>query len=245
MQMPENSQWRVGNLLSKCEHDLVEAVPIRAVILDYGEVVSVPPSSEQMGLMAAVLGMNPDLFRTLYPTDRAPYDRGDLSSATYWSKFANDAHVSLDLTRIEELRRLDVEMWSRVNPQMIRWIECLSDAGLKTALLSNMIPDMAVHARQKFSWLNKLTYQVLSCEVKLVKPDRAIYERCLEGLRVTPQEALFVDDSETNVQAARAVGITSIRFQSVGQLQDELAVLPLAILPSLSEQRFSNVSVKD
>jgi hypothetical protein len=54
-----------------------------------------------------------------------------------------------------------------------------------------------------------------------------------------------VDDSETNVQAARAVGITSIRFQSVGQLRDELAVLPLAILPSLSEQRFSNVSVID
>ena len=230
-------------LLPKSEHDHSEIVPIKAVILDYGEVVSIPPSSEQMALMAAVLGVSPDLFRTMYPTDRAPYDRGDLSPATYWLKFADDAHVRLDFTQIEELRRLDVEMWSRVNPEMIRWIECLSEAGLKTALLSNMISDMAVHARQKFSWLNKLTYQVLSCEVRLVKPDRFIYERCLEGLRVTPPETLFVDDSEINVQAARALGITSIRFQSVGQLRDELAASPLAILPSPSERPFSNVSI--
>src|SRR6266446_6945962 len=195
-----------------------------------------------MASMAVVVGVHPDKFRTLYPTDRAPYDRGDFTAATYWLNFAEDAHVRLDPAQIEELRRLDVEMWSRVNPQMIRWIECLSEAGLKTALLSNMIPDMAVHARQNFSWLNKLTYQVLSCEVRLVKPDRAIYERCLEGLRVTPVEALFVDDSETNVQAAGALGITSIRFQSVGQLRDELAASTLAILPSLSERPFSNAS---
>jgi len=230
-------------LLLKSERDHSGVVPIRAVILDYGGVVSTPPSSERMALMAAVLGVRADLFRTMYPTDRAPYDRGDLSPTTYWLKFADDVHVRLDFTQIEELRRLDVEMWSRVNPQMIRWIECLSEAGLKTALLSNMISDMAVHARKTFSWLNRLTYQVLSCEVRLVKPDRAIYERCLERLRVTPPETLFVDDSEINVQAARALGITSIRFQSIGQLRDELAASPLAILPSLSEPPFSNVSI--
>ena len=229
-------------MLTKNQHAHPEVSPMKAVILDYGEVVSTPPSSKEIASMATVLGVSPDLFRTLYPTERAPYDRGDLTAATYWLKFADDAKVRLDFTQIEELRRLDVQMWSRVNPRMIRWIECLSEAGLKTALLSNMIPDMAVHARREFSWLNKLTYQVLSCEVRLVKPDRAIYERCLEGLRVTPSETLFVDDSEINVQAARALGITSIRFQSVGQLRDELAASPLAILPSISEPPFSNAS---
>jgi putative hydrolase of the HAD superfamily len=218
-----------------------EVSPIKAVILDYGEVLSLPPSPEKMTSMAAVLGVRSDLFRTLYPTDRAPYDRGDFTAAVYWSSFADEAHVKLDSAQIEELRRLDVEMWSTVNPQMIRWLECLPEAGLKTALLSNMIPDMAVHARQAFHWLNKLTYHVLSCEVRLIKPDKAIYERCLEGLEVTPSEALFVDDREINVHAARALGITSIQFQSVGQLRDELAALPFAILPSVSEPTFPSL----
>ncbi len=239
--MLEDYQWRT-KLLTKNEHAHSGVLPIKAVILDYGEVVSIPPSSEEIVSMATVLGVGPDLFRALYPTDRAPYDRGNLTAASYWLKFAEDAHVRLDFTQIEELRRLDVEMWSNVNPEMIRWLECLSEAGLKTALLSNMISDMAVHARQKFPWLSKLTYHVLSCEVGLIKPGKAIYERCLEGLQVTPWEALFVDDKEINVQAARALGITSIQFQSVGQLRDELAALPFAILPPLSERSFSNVS---
>jgi putative hydrolase of the HAD superfamily len=188
-----------------------------------------------MASMAVVMGVPLDLFRTLYPTDRAPYDRGDFTAATYWLKFADDAHVRFDSAQIAQLRRLDVEMWSTVNPQMIRWLECLSEAGLKTALLSNMISDMAIHARQTFRWLNKLTHHVLSCEVRLIKPDSAIYERCLEGLEVRPSEALFVDDKRINVQAARALGITSIHFQSVGQLRNELAALPFAILPSISK----------
>ena len=229
-------------MLSESDHKHYEVSRKKAVILDYGEVISVPPSPEKMASMAAVVGVRPDLFRTLYPTDRAPYDRGDFTAATYWLKFADDAHVRLDSAQIEELRRLDVEMWSTVNPQMIRWLECLSEAGLKTALLSNMISDMAVHARQTFRWLDQLTYHVLSCEVGLIKPDRAIYERCLEGLQVTPSEALFVDDKQINVQAARALGITSIHFQSVEQLRNELAALRFAILPPISEASLSNVS---
>ncbi len=229
-------------MLIKREQNHREVSHIKAVILDYGEVISIPPSSEKMASMAAVAGVLPDLFRSLYPTARAPYDRSDFTAATYWSNFADDAHVRLGSAQIAELRRLDVEMWSTVNPQMIRWLESLSGAGLKTALLSNMISDMAVHARETFRWLNKLTFHVLSCEVGLIKPDSAIYERCLEGLQVTPSEALFVDDKQINVQAARALGITSIHFHSVGQLRNELAALPFAILPSISDEPLSDVS---
>jgi len=236
------SDIEAEQLLPEGEPNHRDVPRIKAVILDYGEVISFPPSSKKMASMAAVAGVRPDLFRTLYPTDRAPYDRGDFTAASYWLNFADSAHVRLDSAQIAQLRRLDVEMWSSVNPQMIRWLECLSEAGLKTALLSNMISDMAVHARETFRWLNKLTYQVLSCEVRLIKPDRAIYERCLEGLQVTPSEALFVDDKQINVQAARTLGITSIQFQSVGQLRNELAALPFAILPSISDGPLSKVS---
>jgi putative hydrolase of the HAD superfamily len=214
--------------LSKIQgHRHSEASPIKAVILDYGEVICFPPREREFALMAAVLGVVADLFRSIYPADRAPYDRGDLTPAAYWRRFAERARVKIELRQIEELRRLDVEMWSSVNPEMIRWIECLSEAGLKTALLSNMMSDMAVHARQEFSWLNGLTCQVLSCEVRLIKPDRAIYKHCLNGLNVRPRETLFVDDNEVNVKAARALGITSIRFRSMTQLRDELAGLPI------------------
>jgi len=42
---------------------------------------------------------------------------------------------------------------------------------------------------------------------------------------------LFVDDREINVEGARAVGIHAIRFQTVGQFNDELAALGFSVLP--------------
>src|SRR5215469_13270060 len=106
--------------------------PISAVILDYGQVISAPANPEKMASMAAVLGLDLVEFRALYSLRRAEYDRGDVTATEYWLEFAEKASTSIDFAQIPRLRKLDVETWSSVNPQMIRWIECLCDAGLKT-----------------------------------------------------------------------------------------------------------------
>jgi putative hydrolase of the HAD superfamily len=230
-------------IVTKSNHNGCEASHIEAVILDYGEVLSLPPVPAQIASMAEIANLEPDVFHALYRTSRGPYDRGDVAAADYWLNFAEVARVRLGSRQIEKLRSLDVEMWSTVNPQMTGWLECLLQAGLKTGLLSNMIGDMAVHVRQESHWLNKFTCQVLSCEVGLIKPDAAIYEHCLARLQVKPSEALFVDDQEINVQSARALGITSIRFQSAEQLHQELAALGFPVLLPGSDRNASDLSI--
>ena len=42
------------------------------------------------------------------------------------------------------------------------------------------------------------------------KPDPAPVHYCLEALRVAPERALFVGDSETDVNAARAAGVAVV-----------------------------------
>ena len=202
---------------------------VEAVILDYGEVVSLPPDPDRLTELACCVGISPHKFRTLYPIDRLPYDAGLVEGNQYWLKFAAKAGVRLAPKKLPEIRRLDVAMWSPVNPIMLDWIASLRAAGFKTALLSNMISDMALHARQHFAWLNQLTCQVLSCEMGLTKPDRAIFEHCLKQLGTKPNETLFVDDVERNVEAARMLGLRAIRFQSVDQLREELIVGGLAL----------------
>jgi FMN phosphatase YigB (HAD superfamily) len=46
-----------------------------------------------------------------------------------------------------------------------------------------------------------------------------------------PSDALFLDDREINVQAARALGINAIRFQSMTQLRNELQAVGFTTLP--------------
>lgn len=46
-----------------------------------------------------------------------------------------------------------------------------------------------------------------------MKPDPAIYQRCLRRLRLLPESVLFIDDNEDNIQAARSLGINTYLFQ--------------------------------
>jgi HAD superfamily hydrolase (TIGR01509 family) len=115
---------------------------------------------------------------------------------------------------------------------MLGWREQLSAAGMKTAVLSNMNPEMVQYARQNFPWLKRVNWATFSAEVRMIKPDPAIYEYCLRGLGVASSETLFIDDREVNLAAARAMGIRGIQFKSIAQLKKDLAAAGFPTLPS-------------
>ena len=71
----------------------------------------------------------------------------------------------------------------------------------------------------------------LSAEVRLIKPDPAIYEHCLRGLGVAPSDSLFIDDRAVNVAGARTVGMHAVQFQSVAHLRSHLEEGEFRILP--------------
>ncbi len=208
--------------------------PIRAVILDFGEVLCFQPAPEALERMAKVFHIQPASFLEQYIPTRGPYDQGLLSAEEYWANFARDAGVEIDAAQIETLRAWDTGMWSRINAEMIDWLERLRAAGLTTALLSNMQFDMAAHARRNFAWFAHFDHQILSCEIKLIKPDAAIFRHTVERIGVRPGEALFVDDREANIEAARDVGLKALRFEGVGQLRGDLQKIGFGILPANS-----------
>jgi len=189
------------------------------------------PKAEALHGMASELGMDPAKFIARYGTSRDPYDQGVISAEEYWADFARRIGVEVDGSRIARLRELDTEMWSVTSPEMTEWVERLKEAGMKTALLSNMQHDMGAYARKNFDWLGAFDHQFLSCEMGLIKPDRAIFQHCIERMGVRAQETLFVDDREANVNSARAVGIRAIQFASVEQLREELLEMRFTVLP--------------
>jgi len=208
--------------------------PIRGVILDYGEVLCSRPSPEAIAEMAGIFGIEEDRFLPIYRSSRNPYDRGDLSPHDYWTEFARRAGVTIHEHQIGNLRRLDMGMWSDVNKEMTEWLARVHSHGVETAILSNMQTDMAAHVRNSFGWLRHFDHQVFSCEVRSVKPDSFIYEHTLSLLKIPPSEALFIDDREENIHAARAAGIIGIIFESVSHLRGELQKLGFPILPASS-----------
>ena len=90
---------------------------------------------------------------------------------------------------------------------------------------------MIAYVKKNFDWLELFDFTTFSAEVRLIKPDRAIYEHTLQGLGVKAEEALFVDNREINVRGAREVGIHALRFRSVRELREDLMRMGFAILP--------------
>jgi 2-haloacid dehalogenase len=78
-------------------------------------------------------------------------------------------------------------------------------------------------AQGRFAFLQWFEDIVVSGEVKLAKPDPRIYRLALERNRLRAETTLFVDDAMHNVQAARALGLPAIHFQSPQTLRAELA----------------------
>ena len=145
---------------------LRKEVKIKAVILDYGDVLSYSPTAEEWSRMASVFKLDPGAFRRLWGRDRLTYDRGDISYDGYWSKLAADAGVKLAPEDLQEVGQLDLDMWAHINTTMVGWVQQIRLSGIKTGLLSNMPHEMIRYSRQNYPWLKHFDHLTFSAEVR-------------------------------------------------------------------------------
>lgn len=195
---------------------------IRAVILDYGEVLSQPANPTAHRNLLRVAGVPQEVFDKLYWDYRLDYDAGILNSTTYWEKIGSEAGAEFTSEQIEQMRALDARMWMDLNEPMVAWALEIKKAGLLIGILSNMAEGVHRAMRDSFPWLDQFDAHVWSYELGIVKPDAAIYAEAVQRLRIEPAEALFIDNLEINVAGAKDAGLRSIVFRDVDQLSQEL-----------------------
>lgn len=80
-------------------------------------------------------------------------------------------------------------------------------------------------AEKNFPFLKWFEGIVVSGRVKQIKPNPEIYHHMIRQYQIHPEESVFIDDVEKNIQAAQQLGFHGILFQSPEQLKTELAQL--------------------
>lgn len=195
---------------------------LRAVIFDYGMVLTGLPDAKAHEAMVRITGLSVDEFEKFYWADRHAYDEGKLSGVTFWQKVARDAGLSLTPADIEELNRQDAHMWTTQNPAMLAWQRSLKAAGIRTAILSNMGDSVLSKIEREFRWIDDFDVLVWSFQLHMAKPDPAIYQHALQQLGTRPEETLFIDDKLINVEAAQALGLKALEFTTVERLRNDL-----------------------
>jgi 2-haloacid dehalogenase len=97
--------------------------------------------------------------------------------------------------------------------------------------LTNWSAETFPIALEQFGFLHWFEGIVVSGTEKMRKPAAEFYHLLLTRYGVEAQQAVFIDDNLRNIQAAQAIGLHTIHFQSPEQLRTELAafgVLPAA-----------------
>jgi HAD superfamily hydrolase (TIGR01509 family) len=104
---------------------------------------------------------------------------------------------------------------------------------LKLALLSNTDPIHVAHLESTFSFFEFFPRpaRIYSCAVGATKPSPVIFQAALKALKSPAPQTVFIDDILDYVQAARALGLHAIQYQSPDQLRADLADLDPALLP--------------
>jgi putative hydrolase of the HAD superfamily len=205
---------------------------LRAVVFDYGIVLTGPPSAEAWAALLRITGLPEDRFESLYWADRAAYDEGKLTGLGFWQKILCEADLPENLEMAEELNRWDARLWTVENSAMLAWQLALKQRGLLTAILSNIGDAVLASVELEFDWIHRFDVLVWSYQLGIAKPDPAIYRHTLSELGTRPEETLFIDDKLLNVEAARALGMQAILYLSMEQLRAELTAAGMdGILP--------------
>jgi len=122
------------------------------------------------------------------------------------------------------------EMYNDIFSQNDAAVEILARvkaAGYKTLLLSNTDPERFGFIRTRFPEILFFDDYVLSYELKLLKPDPAIYLAAARLAATPPQECIFIDDMEENVKGAVSAGLAGIHYRPDTDLAAELRKLGL------------------
>jgi len=99
----------------------------------------------------------------------------------------------------------------------------LDAAGVPLFAITNFSADFwpPFHAKEQ-AFFSRFRDIVVSGQVKLLKPDPAIYYLALDRFHLRPADALFVDDREINVEGALAVGMQAHLFTNAADLRTRL-----------------------
>ena len=114
-------------------------------------------------------------------------------------------------------------------PESIDLLYRLKARGYRLYCLSNMHIASIEYLEREHKFFELFTGKVISCRLKLCKPEPAIYLQALKlnGLKAT--DTVFIDDVDVNIAAAAAVGLRTIQFRNAAQCERELRALGVSL----------------
>jgi putative hydrolase of the HAD superfamily len=206
---------------------------ITALISDFGGVLTTPllPAFASYSEHSGVSGADFGRAMALAAQDNGEHplfalERGELTEREFLGQLERALHELLgrevDLGEMGERLMADLHP----NEELFAYYRRLRDErGLRLGILTNNVREWEARWRAKLPIDEVFEDVVDSAFVGMRKPEPEIYELGLTRLGVGAEACAFVDDTEVNVDAARALGLHAVHFRDTAQAIAELDAL--------------------
>jgi putative hydrolase of the HAD superfamily len=201
---------------------------IKAVIFDVGGVLdrAGDPTAEEASRqrLAAELGLELDeMWRRFYQSDPWYLARiGEIDDAEFWNRNLVPLGI-VDPTQQAAFSERLFE-FKEVTPAMRGLLEDLHGR-VKLGIISNASDTLEIGLEERYRITHYFDVIINSARVGFAKPEPEIYVLALDRLEVAPEEAVFTDDQQHNVDAAVALGMHATLFAGVEEFRAYLIQL--------------------
>jgi epoxide hydrolase-like predicted phosphatase len=147
------------------------------------------------------------------------FERGQVTPAVFFAKLQKE--LKLKGLTFEQFAPL----WNSIFTEKHDTVALLRElrSRYRIAMLSNVNIMHWEYILGRHAFMNWFDHPVASYAVGYRKPDAEIFRIVLRQAGIAPQRAIFIDDVESHIQAAKSVGMRAYQFINARQLRQDLA----------------------
>lgn len=153
--------------------------------------------------------------------EMAKFKKGILTETDYWSYVQEEFDIKISL---EEISQLFMDSY-KTDPNVVEVVKKVRNLDIKTCICTNNYPTRINALHQKFNFLNDFDVQVFSYQVGAMKPDVKIFQSLIEKSGCQPNEIIFADDKQSNVDVALSLGINAFLYTDFSSFLKNLSNL--------------------
>lgn len=182
---------------------------IQTIVFDFFRVISTPPYSTVFKKYI------PEIELQVWRNKLDELDLGVISEEDLVGELSRYANVSTDQiwSEIDSASNLDIDL--------LNFIENELKPKYKIGLLTNA-PRSLVEKIVSKEKLKLFDIVLISSDLKLIKPDPEIFKVTIDKCGCLPQEILFIDDTEKNIEVAKSLGLNGIVYTDFDSLKKEI-----------------------
>lgn len=194
---------------------------MKTIFFDWGGVVADDPGDDFLTKLLLDIGARDDQIKEIFQLYMQRFMKGEISEAEYWNELRANYGFVIDDSISEEFKK-----WSGLvaNQEILALVDEVKNKGWQTAILSNVI-EPTYNVLKDAGFYDKFDMVIASCKEGLAKPDQKIYELALERARASPEESIFIDDKQRNLDPAHEMGFKTVLASSPVQVIKDVRAL--------------------